>query len=550
MANLTPLTSQSPSKENDSIDDGSAQRRAIKSRDDDDFEDSLNVSISEHISEEIESTSAVEDSIEKSAQHFDQLVADKKRKLFDFDVSDKSDGVDSDGVRKFSKFDVEHLLDESLSGDNIAKHFMADVETSTQRNSSVNERLANVSQQRTKSDELKIAEVNEGAAVVSPSQPTATTAATATNVATHIDEMQKSKDKSNLVELVSLSDSHKSGSDSRNSKNDVILINDQEISIHSLKELQEQRSRSDIEANFAQQTNQNTTSDISDLQNEDNAKEQRSIEDLSGISINESSAKVESEELDAEPSKSSSERVSRSKSESQSQTEKQEESSASDENIKKCKPMEEDLLPELSVIEEVSATDEQSNGQNIVESVADKKSEMQKIIDETISRLPLDKENRPPNLNDDLLSAGSKHLTSSQNSTLTEGTVYNALAKIDSNLVGPNFADELQLNLIHLQNKIKELHNINAGRYSASFFDFSMISSSRRNSLIQEFPQSGRESSSITTNSTEYRPFQDEYSRVSLQHFHMAIEHSSQTMRFCFGTEKKTKEMHCIVHFQ
>lgn len=550
MANLTPLTSQSPSKENDSIDDGSAKRRAIKSRDDDDFEDSLNVSISEHISEEIESTSAVDDSIEKSPQHFDQLVADKKRKLFDFNDSDKSDGVDSDGVRKFSKFDVENLLDESLSGDNIAKHFMADVETSIQRNSSVNERMANVSQKRTKSDELKIAKVNEGAAVVNPSQST-TTATTATNVATHIDEMQKSKDKSNLVELVNLSDSHKSGSDSRNSKNDVILINDQEISIHSLKELQEQRSRSDIEPNYTQQTNQNTTSDISDLQNEDNAKEQRSIEDLSGISINESSAKVESEEIEAEPSKSSSspsERVSRSKSESQSQTEKQEESSISDENIKKCKPMDEDLLPELSVIEEVSATDEQSNRQNIIESVADKKSEMQKIIDETISKLPLDKENRPPNLNDDLLSAGSKHLTSSQNSTLTEGTVYNTLAKIDSNVVALNFVDELHLNLINLQNKIKELHNINAGRYSASFFDFSMISSSRRNSLIQEFPQSGRESSSITTNSTEYRPFQDEYSRVSTDH--MAIENSSQTIRFCFETQKKTKEMHCIVHFQ
>ncbi|XP_055300379.1 A-kinase anchor protein 9 isoform X4 [Sitodiplosis mosellana] len=515
MDNLTPLTSQSPSKENDSIDEGSAQRRAVKSRDEDDFEDSLNlnVSISEHISEDIESTSAVEDSIEKSAQRFDQLLADKKRKLFDFDESDKSNGVDSDGVRKFSKFDVENLLDESLSGDNIAKHFMADVETSTQRNSKVNERIASVSQQRTKSDELKIADVDEGAAA-NPSQPT--TATTATNVAIHIDDMQKSKDKSNLVELVHLSDSHKSDSDSRKSdtgKNDVILINDHEISIHSLKELQEQRSRSDIEPNNAPQTNQNTTSDISSCF-EDNAKEQRSIEDISGISINESSAKVESEEIEAERSNtSSSERVSRSKSEIQ--TEKNEESPKSDEDIKKCKPMDEDSLPELSVIEEVSAADELSSRQNIIESIADKKSEMEKIFVEAVNRLPLDKENRPPNLNDDLLSVGSKHLTSSQNSTLTEGTVYNALTKIDSNLTAATFADELHLNLVHMQNKIKELQNINGGKYSASFFDLPMISSSRRNSLIQEFPQSGRDSSSITTNSTEYRPFQDEYFRLT-----------------------------------
>lgn len=497
MANLTPLVSQSPSKENDSIEEGSAQRRAAKNRDEDDFEDSLNVSISEHISEEIESNSAVEDSIEKSAQRFDQLVADKKRKLFDFGDSDKSEGVDSDGMRKFSKFDVENLLDESLSGDNIAKHFMADVvETSTQRNSSVNERTEQRISQHTKSDELKIADINEGAVTVSQT----------TNVSTHIDEMQKSKDKSNLVELVKLSDSHKSGSDSRksDSKNDVILINDQEISIHSLKELHEQqRSRSDIEPY------QNTTSDISDLQNEDNAKEQHSIEDLSGVSINEStSAKIESEEIE----RSLSDKVSRSKSESQ--TEKNEGDSKSEENIKKCKPMDEDSLPELSVIEEVSAADELSSRHNI-ESINDKKSEMIKIIDEAVSKLPLDKENRPPNLHDDLLSVGSRQLTSSQNSTLTEGTVYNTLAKLDSNMAAANFVDEFNLNWIHLENKIKELQNINAGKYLANPFELSMLSNSRRNSLIQEFPQSGRDSSSITTNSTEYRPFQDEYFRVS-----------------------------------
>lgn len=501
MANLTPLTSQSPSKENDSIDEGSAQRRAVKSRDEDDFEDSLNVSISEHISEEIESNSAVEDSIEKSAPRFDQLVAEKKRKLFDFDDSDKSDAVDSDGVRKFSKFDVGNLLDDSLSGDNIAKHFMADVETDTHRNNSVNERIESVSQ-RTKSDELKIAAaVDEGAA--NPSETT--------NVSTHIDEMQNTKDKSNLVELVHLSDSHKSNSDSRKSdvKTDVILINDQEISIHSLKELQEQRSRSDIEPANTNQTNQNTTSDISDLQIEENTKDQRSIEDLSGVSINESSTRVDSE---AERSKSSSDKVSQPKSESQ--TEKNEEDSKSDEEIKKCKPVEVDSLPELSVIEEVSAADELSSRQHSknIESAADKKKEMQKIINEAVNKLPLDKENRPPNMFDDLLSVGSKHLTSSQ-STLTDGTVYNTIARANPSTV--NFEDELKSTLIHLQNRIEEMQNSMPSRNLANLFELSMVSSSRRNSLIHEFPQSGRESSSLATNTTEYQPFQDEYFRVS-----------------------------------
>lgn len=508
MANLSPLTSQSPSKDNDSIDDESAQRRAVKNRDDDDFEDSLNVSISEHISEEIES--GVEDSIEKSAPQFDRLTTEKKRKLFDFDDSDKSEAVDSDGVRQFTKFDVANLLDESLSGDNIAKHFLAEIETGTQR-SSVNEPIASVSQY-TKNDNSKIDDVKKGAANSSK-----------TNVETSsrdADEMQKSKENSNLDELMHVGDSHKSGSDGNrksDERHDVILINDHEFSIHSLKELQLQRSRSDIEARESNQT-QNTTSDISDLQNEDNAKEQRSIEDLSGVgSINESSGKVEIHSETEERSKSSSDRVSRS--ERDEKLEKSEEIADTDETIQKCKPMEEthDSLPELSVIEEVSAADELSSRHNLIESLSDKKIEMKKIIDETVNKLPLDKENRPPNLNDDLLSVASKQLTSSQ-STLTEGTVYNNFAKSDLNLTTANFEDELNLNLIHMQNKIKELQNINAGKYSASFFDMPMLSASRRSSLkdsFRDFPQSGRESNSINTNSTEYQPFQDEYFRVN-----------------------------------
>lgn len=510
MANLSPLTSQSPSKENDSIEDGSAQRKAVKSEDD--FEDSLNVSISEHISEEIDSnaiSSAVEDSIEKPAQHFNEFMTEKKRKLFDFDDSDRSDAIDNDGIRMFSKFDPIHL-DDSLTGDNIAKHFVVEqLETSTHR-SSVNEPVAScsIAQPRTKCDELKIADVNEGAA-----NPSTTNVSTTSKP---IDEMQQSKDSSHLDELTHQNDSNKSVSADDEKcdvgKLDVILINDHEISIHSLKELQRQRSRSDI----ANQTNQNTTSDISDLQNEENAKDQRSIDDLS---INEISEKVDSRsvEVEVDRSKSTSDKTSNPKSEDQSE-DQQEESSNSDDNVKKCKPMDEDSLPELSVIEEVSATEEQSNHHNLVESSAEKKSEIRNIIDETVNKLPLDKENRP--IIDDLLSFGSKQLTSSQNSTTTDGTVYTAFAKpTDSNVILANFEDELNLNLMHMQNKIKELHNINVGKYTASFFDFPLVSSSRRDSLrdsLKDFPQSGRESTSITTNSTEYRPFQDEYNRVRI----------------------------------
>lgn len=504
MANLSPLTSQSPSKENDSIDEGYAQRKAAKHRDDDDFEDSLNASISEHISEEIESinnSSAVDDSIEQPARRFDQLTIEKKRKLFDFDDSDKSGAADSDGMRKFSKFDASNL-DDSLAGDNIAKHFMVDTETSAQR--SVNERHHSSVSQCIKSDELKIADANEGAANSSK-----TNVSTSSN---HIDEMQKSKDYSKLVELVQQSDTHKSANSGNNDdKNDVILINDHEFSIHSLKELQKQRSQSDpIEPNNENQTNQNTTSDFSDLQNEDNAKEQRSIEDLSAVSINESSGKAESQSSDGDLDRSKSTSIKASHSKSESQSDKNEESPKVDENIQKCRPIEDDLLPELSVIEEVSAADEQSSNRNAIESSTDKKTEIRKIIEETVNKLPLDKENRPPNLNDDVVSVDSKHLNSSQYSNTTDATMYNTLA---------NFEEEVNLNLLHMQNKIKEMHNLNTGKYSASMFEMPIPIGSRRNSMkdsLKDFPQSGRESISLATNSTEYRPFQEEYLRVSI----------------------------------
>lgn len=552
MDNSSPLTSQSLSKENDSIDDASAaakraaERRAGKSEDD--FEDSLNVSISEHISEEIESinnSSAVDDSIERPPLQFNQSMAEKKRQLFDFDDSDRSDardGGDGDGIRTFSKFN----LDESLSGENIAKHFAtetaaaaaASTSTAAVTQSSVNEPVAsqNISQRTIRSDELKIADVNEGAvntAAALETQAEAAAAATTTTAMTTpatpipepttssktIDEMQKSKDSSNLIELTQPStDSHKSVSDDKTSgKNDVILINDREISIHSLMELQRQPSRSDI----ANQCNQNTTSDISDLQAEENAKEQQSIDE---ISTNESSEKVESHSaevvganVEVERSKSASDKV-QSDPKLESQSEKNEPSTNNDdETIQKCRPIEEDepSLPEpLSIIEEVSAADEQSSHHQLVESNSDKKNEMRKIIDDTVNKLPLDKENRPPIAGaDDMLSIGSKYLGSSQNSTTTDGTVYTAFGK--SSEVAPilptNFGDDFNLNLI----KSKELQNVAGKSSSASYFDFPMISSSRRDSL-KDFGQSGRESSSITTNSTEYQAFQEEFTRVSI----------------------------------
>lgn len=499
MAEKSPTTSHSTSKENDSI-----GGEAAKKPSEDEFEDSLNVSISEHISEELESNNnlseAAEDSIDQPVLRFDKFVAEKKRKLFDFeDSDDKSDAVDNNGIRKFTKFDDKNTnFDELLSGDNIAKHFMVETEMSTSHKI------------REKTDEIKIDDVasvniNEGFVLEDNEIVSASSR-----------EVEKSK----KSEGISVESRHQSNERKSEESNDVILINDHEISLTSLKQLQKQRSKSDTDHSIA---NQNTTSDISDLLNEDNAKEIKSMEDISGSSIHESP--LESSKHDSPIDMETNENSNNNNNDDESNSESEEHIKSSnksdnieqikdnDENIQMCKSVAPDTPIELSIIEEVSADEEESCNRNLNESNSDKKNEIQKIIDETVNKLPLDREKRPPNLRDELfsLSIDSKQLTSSQNSTTTDGTVYNTLANKDT-----NFEDELNLNLIHMQNKIKELQNLNIAKYVG--LDASM-SNSRRNSLkdsLKDFPQSGRETSSLTTNSTEYRPFQDEYFRVSM----------------------------------
>lgn len=488
MSKLSPIASQSPSKENDSID----EHRNAGGHADDEFEDSLNVSISEHISEEIESNEA-EDSIDMPAFQIDQKFLEKKRKLFNFDDSDKSDAAGSDGLRKFTKFDTsddDDKFDEFLSGENIAKHFIVENETVASQ-PSVNERVQSASKHITNSDNTKIDATDDGDASNNQIE---------TNVSTSqrgSDENEATKNSSRLENDQNI--------------NDVILINDHEISITSLKQLQKQRSHSDTDQSAANQTNQNTTSDISDLLNED--KEQKTNDDISMASVNDSrptSSKREDDKSEERSEHSSKSKRSKEDFESQDKDEVMEIA----ETIQKCKPVSIESPVELSVIEEESAAEEMSSNRNLVESNSDKKNEIRKMLNEAVDKLPLEKENRPPNLRDELLSIDSKYLNSSQNSTTTDGTVYNAFAKtvipfdLDS-----NFESELNLNLIHMQNKIKELQNFSIGKYSV----LDLPVSGRRDSLkdsLKDYPQSGRESTSITTNSTEYRPFQDEYFRV------------------------------------
>lgn len=487
MSNFSPNVSQSPSKENN---DSIVEQRKAVGHVDDEFEDSLNVSISEHISEEIESNEA-EDSIDAPAFQIDRKFVEKKRKLFNFDDSDKSDVAASDGIRKFTKLDTsddDDKFDELLSGENIVKHFIVENEIVSSSSPCVNERVQSASKHITNSDNTKIDSADDGAA--------SNNSQTKINVST-------SQRGSDAKEATKNSD----GLEKDPNINDVILINDHEISITSLKQLQKQRSHSDTDQSAANQTNQNTTSDISDLLNED--KEQKTTDDISIASVNDSrptSSKQDDDKAEEQSEHSTKSKRSREDFESQDKDEEMEIT----ETIQKCKPLLIESPIELSVIEEVSAAEEMSSNRNRIGSNSDKKNEIRKILIETVNKLPLEKENRPPNLRDELLSVDSKCLNSSQNSITTDGTVYNAFAKtaIPFDLES-NFESELNLNLIHMQNKIKELQNLSTGI------------SGRRDSLkdsLKDYPQSGRESTSITTNSTEYRPFQDEYFRVRFPH--------------------------------
>lgn len=446
----------------------------------DEYEDSLNVSISEHISEDIESnnniSNATEDSIDKPYQQFDRSVVDKKRQLFAFDDSDKSDAVGNERSPTFARF----RIDEDLSGDNIARHFLAESSHSEQVQATEGEKSAEKSGEKSnpKNSPKSSHKSNENSGkTAGPS--------------TSPKESEKPKDSSGR---------HQAGDGKLSHSKDVILINDHEISIDSLKQQQQQQKRK------SDSDQANTTSDISDLMNEDNAKESRSMEDVAASSAHEAGQSDNSAKPESDHSKSDSDKID----DENEQEDDIEQTNEYDDIVQKCRPMETDSIAELSVIDEVSRDDESSGRQRIVESNSDKQNVMRQIIDDTVQRLPIDKENRAPNLRDELPSIESKYLASSPNSTTTDGTVYNAFGRSDVNI---SMSNELSHYLTNIESKIKELHSVDLARLLGND-----ASNSRRDSLkdsLKDLPQSSREAISITTTSTEYRPFQDEYFRVS-----------------------------------
>lgn len=422
MADSNPIAAQSnqnpSSKDNDD------------KQDDDEFEDSLNISISEHISEEIENDesnlTSAEDSIEQSKRDF---VLSKRRQLFD--IGDDEEGTKQPAAGSaFSKFDIDND-----AADNIAQHFIVDDneppnEPKESPDIEANHHSLSLKITEEKSSEVEAAENDSVGDAQSAGESNAD----------QVKELNLHESDGAAAVIIAASGDE---------NDDVILINDHEISIHSLKKQQTQRtdSHSPSDPNVSP-VNQNTTSDISDLLNENSASQRKDEIQVKSVS-----------QSDDDPNK-----------------------------------------PEATTS---AAGIESATIDAEVETVEEKQREMKEIIHEAVDRLPIDRT---------FASAPS----ASAPTTDSEQPVSSAVTEINYESSNRLFESEVDINLLHMQNKIRELQNIAAGKYHLNTvlnLPADGGSSSRRDSL-KDFPQSGRESTSITTNSTEYKTFQEEYLQV------------------------------------
>lgn len=434
MANINPIATQTDRKPSSSDND---------KQDDDEFEDSLNISISEQISEEIEDESNItsaEDSIEKSKRDF---VLSKQRQLFNIGNDDAEPGAEL----VFSKFDIDNDA-TLLSGDNIAQHFKVDDsgrpdEPAEKQNTEIDASGVCVSQHslslkitEEKSSEVEAAD-NDSVGVASSAIPS--------------DDDQEEiggGDNDGAAAVVTTS----------GDENDVILINDHEISIYTLKKQQTQQTPSHSASDPNVSANQNTSSNISDLMNENSASQGKEEIQLKSLSQSE------------------------------------------------------DDVPEAEAAKSTVRNMSASIVEMEIETFEEKQQEMEEIINEAVDKLPIDKSLGPTQ---------SAAVANSATTTDSEQPVSSAVTEINYENQNRLFENEVDVNLLHMQNKIRELQNIASGKYHLDTVlnlpsEIQGGSSSRRASL-KDFPQSGRESTSITTNSTEYKTFQEEYLQVGSQ---------------------------------
>lgn len=415
MANKNPIASQSDrnplSKDNDK-------------QDDDEFEDSLNISISEHISEEIENDdsniTSAEDSIEKSKRDFG---LSRRRQLFDIG-NDDDDALQPREGSMFSKFEI----DIDLSGENIAQHFrVVDNPPANEPSTGIHVSGHSLSPKITEEKSSEVEAALDDSVGDAPSA-----------MQSNAGEDEMGRDESDGAAAAASGE-----------ENDVILINDHEVSIHTLKKQQTQQPSVHSVSDPNASANQNTTSDISDLLNENSVSQQKDEIQVKSVS-------------------------------------------QSDED--KSKPE----AAKLTVVHENASVERE------IETIEEKQQEIKEIINEVVDKLPIDKTLAP---------VQAATVANSATTTDSEQPASTAVTEIGYESSNNRlFERELDVNLIHMQEKIRELQNIAAGKYQLDTVlnlpaEFQAGPSSR--------PQSGRESTSITTNSTEYKTFPEEYFQVS-----------------------------------
>lgn len=570
MAHLPPLlssTGTAPAKPNTN---------------DDIEEDSLADSISEHI--EIESGD--EEDASSNSNAINAINQNKRRQLF---------GIDDEDIAPRFGFHSDNL-DNLLSGDNIAQHFKVDDINANDESDADEEEDAHADRESTdeggenvavdihQRSDISIGSKNSSNPKLDEKVTVGGTESLRTNSIRRGEEAGGSS-------AVAGEDHSQKGAESQD--DDVILINDNEISIKSLKNQQ----TGEISAT---QSNQNTTSDVSDLVNE-NDDESISVEDL--IEQQDRSEKVEEKVL-SEPKEASTFEKSETLSRHSNKPEEMSKHSTGD--GEKSDAVQSHTSAAKSELKE--------NSQSVVsEKVAMAKrasdnQEIRSIINEAIDHLPLDPESDEgsPSAPDkdikdiineaidslpikqcvrisrdslseipeddeeqltieiieeaenpsDFIATEHKHPTedpktstiftlksetkmadtpqrdatknyneSVNNVTDLDNISLDTIRDLDSPRVRSDsanlmYANELNINLVHMQNKIKELQDLTAGKYNCmiptpSIFNVAGVSgdgfsSSRRDSLKDQ-PQSGRDSTSIATDSTEYRTFQEEY---------------------------------------
>lgn len=515
-------------------------------------DDSVVESISEHI--EIGSdASDVDDEDEPfgddGREHMDRDHLNKRRQLF---------GIDDENMS--SKFGMNNdSLDRLLSGDNIAQHFKIenDIDGSNDITGSHDVHLPDVASKNSSRITTNASDMTDelhGAATGwDDNMGGGAAAAATTSTRTNQDDRR----------------SEKSPDD-----DDVILINDNEISIKSLKNLQTKSATRESSANTSSEVSDfmienNESLSVRDIELDDSENVERSDERANSASQSRETsdyARTKSNDLSHHSASSSDNVVVKNiineaidklpisiEQQSDQMTDRSHDGVIDDEDtgdtdeadrrgavnviineaidslpIKQCTRISRDSLSEIAEDDEEMTIEILEMNVDQLDAIAIQHTDDAQLAEEPPQMIRINMQQSSTRAMDEPTAAANPTMISmisvdeASHITLTNaancGPTTPQRQQLQSG-ASAFFADEINVNLMHMQNKIKELHDMAAGKYncmipSTSTFGVSSVgdvfSNSRRDSLKDQ-PQSARDSTSITTNSTEYRTFQDEY---------------------------------------